>query len=595
MNKYFFIFALLISLVLPYESRAEDLTIGDVTEKDFPFYTLQYRENFALESRIKVKIGLTYDHREMNQSETGLKINLSTASQLLTQEATACFHAAAGLWTKAIQDPSFVRIKVEFVENQIDDVVTLVTYKDGNDICFPAAFKNLTDKENKYQGVIKVSRSVDWDYEYGEKADPTKRNLTFAFARAIGRILGISSTLKIDQNGNYYSTHGRLYSNYDYLIKRNDNETLVSIPIDLKEINDKYKKFIEAENASFYLTDGEKTVALANGPFSAENPPLSNLTDGLMAPEIGVGDYYLRIDDELLDVMEMLGWTTVEHGEVNIMCDEMGDEGLISAYRPHTFYLNRKIKDCENSYWKATIPCEDGIRTYRLTDVNQSCVMPKLSELALFDTPSVDANGLVAGTIEYVYSQNGVSHATAPMELKIDKKPKILGVNIEDIEFSEGGDFYRVLFDVQYVGANRLSVFTEGEYDPAIDQYYINTPDEAYGASAWIYTDGYGWLSFSATNNYGNTIVTYEFEPYADNWSVLRSNLRSKSPASVKALHWNKYSGYGTSRHYAFDLSGNIIWQGSDVNELKNIGYSGIVIMKSIADREIKTKKLILK
>lgn len=101
-------------------------------------------------------------------------------------------------------------------------------------------------------------------------------------------------------------------------------------------------------------------------------------------------------------------------------------------------------------------------------------------------------------------------------------------------------------------------------------------------------------LPFSATNNYGHSLITYEFEPYADSWYELNSNTRSKSPASVNFLTSGRYIGTTAPRHYVFDLNGRMIWQGGDLNELKTVGYKGIVIVKSISGREIKTNKLIL-
>lgn len=278
------------------------------------------------------------------------------------------------------------------------------------------------------------------------------------------------------------------------------------------------------------------------------------------------------------------------HAEVNdvrIVCDDMDENGCITYYRPHTFRLDQTLADIENPIWNITIPCEDEPFEGQLYDDDQSCWMPKVPELAPFKNPITDSEGVITGILSFSYEQDGVHYETLPLEVKFDCKPKILNVNIKGVEYSEDYNYYRVIYKVDYVGNNYITVSIEGEYNSSIIHDKIYQPDTVEGTSRMVFVDGYSWLTIEVSNKYGHDYVVYEIEPYGENWYELNNGSGIAMPS------YNEPE-YISSCHFAYDLNGRMIWQGVDLNELKTVDYKGIVIVKSISGKEIKTKKLIL-
>ena len=80
-------------------------------------------------------------------------------------------------------------------------------------------------------GQFILIKNKPWDYSVGEKISANENNLTYGLVRAIGRILGFGSTIKINNNGNYYFGSKRAFSYFDGLITTSDNKFLTNIPL----------------------------------------------------------------------------------------------------------------------------------------------------------------------------------------------------------------------------------------------------------------------------------------------------------------------------------------------------------------------------
>lgn len=552
---------------------------------------LKFSEVYCPEPKLDSKKRFSMHKKFLRESTDGLRIKLDTADESIPQNVKECLEIASALWSNAIKDSSFVNIQVKYENDLSDDIITEVSYKLNGKIAIPSSFGNFDESTSKCSGIIHINSSVEWDYKFGENSDSNKRNLTFGLLRSIGRILGVGSTIRKDEDNNYKSVFGRAYSNFDCLVIRSDNKHLHEIPRTGTKVNPALKEYIEADGMTFYVSNNTDIYDLHNGPFSAGYPPFCALSDGLMAPEIGIGDYYLNIDDSVLGVLEMLGWDVVKNN-VFITSDDMENDGTLTAWKDHVFYLSDKINGINNSRWHFTIPLVYETFETDLTDDEESCVITKLFDYFHPEDVLSSSDGIINCYLDYSFYKDKIPLKFKPIEIKLNQKPKIFEVNITEIEFSDDDYSYRVHFEVEYGGKNYILVSTEEEYGHIIQTVSIDQPEKATGVTPWVYSEGYVWIDFTVNNEYGNYKVSYEFEPYASNWYELQYN--TKSLAAIRSVRDHHSDDIKNGKFTVYDTCGNVLWMGSDLSQLYNISYKGIAIVRSNSDKYNKSFKLTL-
>ena len=132
-------------------------------------------------------------------------------------------------------------------------------------------------------------------------------------------------------------------------------------------------------------------------------------------------------------------------------------------------------------------------------------------------------------------------------------------------------------------------VSVEEEYSARLKTWYIREPFYATGIADHITSPYYAWIDFTAENQYGKDVYTIELQPYGT--------------ASTQSIPLNAYSYHSDSKStnyireiHIYDLYGQLLWHGINLDEWKNSGFHGIAIVKYLFSNNLtKTEKIILK
>lgn len=274
-----------------------------------------------------------------------------------------------------------------------------------------------------------------------------------------------------------------------------------------------------------------------------------------------------------------------------IICDDFDENGVLTAWRDHVFYLSDEIKDIDNGRWHFTIPLTYETFETDLEDNAQSCVVTKLFDYFHLEDAIASSDGIMTCILDYSYYKDGILFQLEPVEVKLDLRPKIFEVNIAEIEFSDDDYFYRVHFEIEYGGKDYIHVSTEEEYGHTIQTISINQPEKATDVTPWIDSEYYAWIDFMVSNKYGKAYVKYEFEPNAVNWypvisEIVTTDIYDIPDTDLDNTHECVYSVY--------DICGNLLWSGTDLVQLRNISYQGLAIVRCCSENHNKSFKIIL-
>ncbi len=124
----------------------------------------------------------------------------------------------------------------------------------------------------------------------------------------------------------------------------------------------------------------------------------------------------------------------------------------------------------------------------------------------------VNSNGSLEGRIECNYTIGGRNQSAAPFALLFELKPVIISIdNVSVID--TGSCQYSLSFDVNYIGADYITVEVEEEYNTTLRTYRFDEPFVALVNTGDITTLYYSWVTVIAANKYGTTSRTLEFAP----------------------------------------------------------------------------------
>lgn len=274
-----------------------------------------------------------------------------------------------------------------------------------------------------------------------------------------------------------------------------------------------------------------------------------------------------------------------------IICDDFDENGVLTAWRDHVFYLSDEIKDIDNGRWHFTIPLTYETFETDLEDNAQSCVVTKLFDYFHLEDAIASSDGIMTCILDYSYYKDGILFQLEPVEVKLDLRPKIFEVNFPEIEFNESKTFYIIHFEVKYGGDNMIYMSAESEYSFTSRSEYLRQPEIATGITMRLDAEGYSWIDFMVSNKYGKAFVKYEFEPNAVNWypvisEIVTTDIYDIPDTDLDNTHECVYSVY--------DICGNLLWSGTDLVQLRNISYQGLAIVRCCSENHNKSFKITL-
>ena len=329
MKKFLLIFLAFITFSIHASVYSANVNVEDSDENNS---IVVFEDNFY--PRINNKDLISIPLLSLKERLSSKSSNIRIKGENIPDYILDCADKARSLWSSIIQDSLECEIEIRFEPLQCD-IKTEVKYHSQNGVNYPNAYwssKELSSQQNQFSkteedknaGTIIINSDEIWDTYTGDNIDTTKKNLTFGLIRAMCRIFGFGSPIILNSEPNdyRYPMGIRNHSIFDLLVQRSDNSLLKDINCMPNRANSKLVDFITYPDAKFYVKDSANSYQLADPPYSASNLPFAALKDGLMAPDVTIGDHILQIDEATIGVMKMMGWDTNRKEIIGIVCTD---------------------------------------------------------------------------------------------------------------------------------------------------------------------------------------------------------------------------------------------------------------------------------
>lgn len=550
---------------------------------------LSFSENFMAKSNNSVKLPALDKLYRVNSRASIIRANSRTSDEQIDK----CLNYAISLWQSRILDCD--SIFIDIVVDEIDcDIITDVQYVQENNIYVPSALSAYTNKihnrDHTYpDGKITISSKTSWDYSLGEEIPDNCKSLTFALLRGIAKILGFGSSVKINENGQYYFGCKRGYSVYDDLVINSENVKLTSVNLMGGRPNSELNDFIQSGSKHFFVETSPTKLELTTPPYTNTNLPFSNLSDktSLMGPIFEVGSCSLQIDDKTMSVMKVLGWNESQMIPIKIVSDELDDSGLASAYTSHTFRIEHNGVSLQNPSWSIELPMNNGnSNIIALSDNNLSCKVPVIADEEVY---KVNQDGDIEGILRFSCKINGKNVTALPYRIYFELKPYIEEASIERIVDNYPLASYDAYYKVKYRGASTMTVSVEEEYGSKLKTSRVKEPYIGTGVIKAITAPYYAWMDFIVENKYGKTTYTIELAP---NGIVNQTSLQPpKKTNHTSSINSKDIENDIIDCYEVYDLNGLKIKTCSSKKELKNL--KGFFLVKCFSlGLYVKTLKL---
>lgn len=285
------------------------------------------------------------------------------------------------------------------------------------------------------------------------------------------------------------------------------------------------------------------------------------------------------------------GSNTERQAQLTIISDDVPDTGLASAYEPHVFRIANTSYSVSNPTWKFSLPLADGsTQVNTLADNNLSCRIEAITD----ETPyKININGDIEGTLMFSCHINGKEVNATPFKVFLELKPLIENAEIVKIVDNSPYASYDAYYKVKYRGADKIKVDVEEEYSSIIKSCYIQEPYIAEGVADHITAPYYAWIDFSAENQYGKSTFTIELQPYG----VVSTEYNAEES------HRRPHSGIDSGSvaesdecYVIFDIYGNEMSRLTDITDIKDLQYTGFIIILHLKNGScVETKKMLLR
>ena len=105
-------------------------------------------------------------------------------------------------------------------------------------------------------------------------------------------------------------------------------------------------------------------------------------------------------------VLRELGWNVKDRPSVEIVCDEAGDNGIMSAYSRHSFHIRSdNPASITNPQWSLSLPLADGgVEKLTLNDNGLSCTVPAIENEERY---KINVNGDIYASLDFSCQSNG--------------------------------------------------------------------------------------------------------------------------------------------------------------------------------------------
>lgn len=201
---------------------------------------------------------------------------------------------------------------------------------------------------------------------------------------------------------------------------------------------------------------------------------------------------------------------TVDATDISIICEDYDSETPLSAYEPHTLYVQADIPHAVvEGEWTLLLPLKGTGGMMESKGTGNAFDIPVIDDGYLYD---INGDGEIAATVTFDGNADG-KPVSASMTALLDFKPRISSVNILRKVRDDSYDTYSLIYDVEYLGASRVLSILEQEYGIAHSSSYTNEAPVAHITTPYIYSNFSAWIDLTVENKYGEATYTIELEP----------------------------------------------------------------------------------
>ncbi|MGM9799605.1 MAG: hypothetical protein ACI30M_02830 [Muribaculaceae bacterium] len=453
--------------------------------------------------------------------------------------------AARDYWEAKIpaQQAIWIQINMSELEENIATQVDVCYYNEDSEVLrgVPTSLASqILGKElgntDVPDGIIRLNNSLEWNCSFSSSSEDGF-SVSYLCLRAISVVLGfgsgVSSEFNSEDGKEYFFFNCEVPSVFDKKI-RNGNIYMS----DLDEFSDELRDFVLSDNLRVKGENGEYDLYSSNPFIRGKSLVYLNEPTSLMHYELGDGDKFFTIDDITIDVLKGIGWDFgLDEGYASIKCDDIGDDGIGSAYAPHVFSLT--LGNPLSCRWKFSLKNDTGNYEEVLNGENTSFVLPVISDVNNY---YINTNGDLVGKIECEYVLDGKSYKAKPFSVSLELRPSIMSVQKVGKEIF--GDEYTVSFEVVYRGSEMISLEVLEENSSICVSYDFYEPFIAHITTPHLQKNKVYYLTFKAINRYGS--VTSDEIIYSEETTTVESvdNTLSKEDISVYSVYGEKvYSG----------------------------------------------------
>lgn len=424
----------------------------------------------------------------------------------------ASFQLAADVWAAKIKNrlPIYINLINETIEPQL--AMLVAPFYDEKYKC-PSALASqlsgeLTGDYNDPHSFIFFNSDITWNCRLSEDDNASGLNVYSNALRAIALSLGFGSSVTYMDEPEEIVFQEGYPSPFDSLIFSENIKlsSFVSASAGLKAFVTRPDIYVSETNPEYKLYS-PSPFKLGQSLVFLDNP------HSLMHYSFGIHDRMFSIDNVTLDLLNTIGWGFTTPKNTTIICDNIDNDGIGSAYENHTFSLSSNdISEISHYKW-----------SFKLEDTDGGFVEIKTGEQPNFTIEPIGdsgnyahtASGDISGLIECEYTINGERTNAHPFRISLEKKPRIVSItDVNRVWAEEDSDYFYLTFNVNYYGADRIDVRVEEEYSSALRYIGINEPIIAHVKTGLINSLYYSWVDIIVQNQYGSAQETIELEPF---------------------------------------------------------------------------------
>lgn len=504
-----------------------------------------------------------------------------TYDETLSDSIQISLLAAKKLWESKLPttQPIFISVIFEPLGPEISMIAEVAYCETSNLEGCPCALASQISgfpygSTESPDGYIILNSDINWNCRFANDAT-SEYNLPTMVLRGIARCLGFGSSITEDSKDSF----SFLFSwptYFDRLLYYN-NKVLSNVPQGSSEMANFVKsgKVYARTKSQDYKIYAPKTFApnISLCYFEDEN--------SIMSYSLGQGNIDLSIDDKTSDILRTIGWELPLSG-LAIKCNNISDNGIGSSYETHTFSLLKGNDNVSNYNWRFFLKNKQGEYTQISSGTTENFTIAKIASP---DNFFININGDLEGRIECDYTLNGKRYSATPFALSLELKPIIL--SIDNISKMNHGLYeFSLNFNVQYTGADYISIEIEEEYNTTLRNYRFDEPYIAHIKTGNITNLYYSWITIIVSNKYGSTYETLEYAPVFGYKRI--NDVSSTIDISLNSHILREISLY--------TINGSLIFKGTP-SEYKNHTFNpGIYLKKEIFDDGIsKTSKILFR